>query len=192
VRIGVDGLSERIRAAIGKRIASGELVDLCRRLVGWQKQVRLFLVCGYPLETDDDWLEFSDVVKGLAALDSGLIHMTFHAFVPVPPAPLSIFPLEDSFENRWDAFFERFMYGSYRSSHVHLLGPASRRTRNNYAQWSMAATKTELRRGWWHNNNPNWRVTYLAPPWKLRHLASCYARKLGRQDAIPDDVKVRP
>jgi len=47
-----------------------------------------------------------------------------------------------------------------------------------HAKASMAATEAELRRGWFEQDSPNWRVQYLATPDQLRRMARIYQKKV--------------
>jgi len=192
VRIGVEGVSERLRRAVGKPIKTGDLVELIHRLFSSGKTVKLYFIAGLPFESGADWEEIDELIKGIGRAPKGICHMTFHSFIPQPAAPLSVIPLDDVYWETEEAACRRFFSGSLFTRRVNWVKPAQYKTRLENAILSMAATERELRRGWWHQDNPNWRVKYQAPPWKMRHLAACYARKMGRPDAIPEGVVMRP
>uniref|UniRef100_A0A6M3LKF9 Putative radical SAM superfamily protein n=1 Tax=viral metagenome TaxID=1070528 RepID=A0A6M3LKF9_9ZZZZ len=192
VRIGVEGVSERLRRAVNKPVPTAGLVDLVHRLFAAGRTVRLFFIVGLPLEEASDYDELGDLINGIGRAEKGVSHFTFHAFIPQPASPLCVFPLADEYWDREESACRRFFDGDWFTRRVNWGKPAMYPTRLKNACNSMAASEAELRRGWWHDDSPNWRVQYLAPPWKMRHLAAVYARHLGRPDAVPDGVVTRP
>ena len=62
VRIGVEGISERLRRAVGKPISNEDLVNVTCRLQSEGRDVKWFLIAGLPGERADDWLEFRDTL----------------------------------------------------------------------------------------------------------------------------------
>jgi radical SAM superfamily enzyme YgiQ (UPF0313 family) len=179
VRIGVEGVSERLRRAAGKPIPTSGLVDLVRRLLAAHHLVRLFFVAGLPREADEDWVELLDLVRGIGCADRGLVHLGFHAFIPQPAAPLAVLPLADEYFEREEEACGRFFDRDSYSRRIHWGKPAGYRTRLKLARLSMAATEDELRRGWQDADPPNWRITYMGSPGMLRRLAAGYVRRLG-------------
>ena len=94
--VGLDGMSERLRVRVKKRITREMLQEFLRGLASMEKphQVKLYCIVGYPSETDDEWREFVD---DIAAVDgklkpgkqwSLLVHFTpFRAMPATPAAP---------------------------------------------------------------------------------------------------------
>jgi len=179
VRIGVEGVSERLRVAVGKPVPNDDLLrttfDLLREGVG----VRWFFIVGLPGETWDDYQELHYLVSGLKKLPKGCVMMNFHAFIPQPAAPLSVLPLRDEYWEPFDEFRRWFFHGPGFTRHVQIIAPSKYHGRLQRAMESMAASETELRRGWADHDNPNWRVKYLAEPAEMRRIAAIYARKVG-------------
>lgn len=57
----IDGFSERIRCGVNKRITRRILRNFFSSMLaygGAAHQLKLFNICGYPSETEDDWREF--------------------------------------------------------------------------------------------------------------------------------------
>jgi len=188
VRIGVEGMSERLRRAVAKPIPHDRLVTLCHRLMFAGKTVRLFFITGLPLEESVDYDEFCELIRDIGKAPKGICHITMHAYIPQPATPLAIFPLIDEYWEREEDVFRKFIDGPLFSRRVNLAKPAMYKTRLKNSCLSMAATEQEIRLGWWHDDNKNWRVRYTAEPWKLRHVAAVYARHLGRGDVVPGEV----
>lgn len=62
----IDGLSERIRCMINKRITRDimlEFLDAMLRYPGKAHQMKLYNIVGYPTETQDDWMEFLETLQ---------------------------------------------------------------------------------------------------------------------------------
>lgn len=179
VRIGVEGASERLRIAVGKPVSNDELLkttfDLFRAGIG----VRWFFIPGLPGETDSDYSELRYLVDQLRKLPKGVVMMNFHAFIPQPATPLCVLPLVDDYWERFDEFRRWFFHGPGFTRHVQIVAPARSPGRLKRAMESMAATETELRRGWFFDNNKNWRVRYTVTPEKLRSVAKIYANRVG-------------
>lgn len=179
VRLGVEGVSERLRKAVGKPVGNEDLLRLSFDLLGAGVGVRWFFIPGLPGETAGDYDELRYLVSNLKRLPKGAVMMNFHAFIPQPATPLSIFPLRDEYWEPFDEFRRWFFHGPGFTRRVQIVAPARYQGRLDRAMESMAATEDELRRGWWEADNPNWRVRYLAAPDRLRKIARVYARHTG-------------
>lgn len=179
VRIGVEGMSERLRVAVGKPVDNDELLSVTYDLLGAGVGVRWFFVVGLPGERAADYEELRYLVKGLGRLEKGCVAMNFHAFIPQPAAPLCVFPLRDEYWEPFDEFRRWFFHGAGATKHAHIGAPARYEGRLRRAEESMGAENWELRRGWWTHDNANWRVRYQATPEQMRRIARIYARKLG-------------
>jgi len=179
VRIGVEGVSERLRVAVGKPVRNDDLLETTAGLLANGVGVRWFFIAGLPGETDADYDELRQVVLELKRIPKGVVMMNFHAFIPQPATPLCVLPLVDDYWERFDEFRRWFFHGPGFTRRVQIVAPARYAGRLRRARESMAATEAELRRGWFEHDNPNWRVKYLAPPDKLRATARRYARRVG-------------
>jgi hypothetical protein len=186
IRIGVEGVSERLRRAVGKPITNAELFKHTKRSVEAGKVVRLFFILGLPLETQADYQDLYDLTIKFGELDRGLVHLTFHAYIPQPATPLCVFPLVDEYLEPFEEYKRAFFDGHLNTNRVQIVSPAKYPTRLKNAKRSMCATEKELRRGWWTHDNANWRVKYNATPNKLRQIATKYEAMVtasGRQSA---------
>lgn len=179
IRIGVEGISERLRNAVAKPIKNEDLLNVTFNALSNGVGVRWFFIPGLPGETDEDYGELRWLVGQLKKLSKGCVMMNFHAFIPQPATPLCVLPLRDGYWPRFDDFRHWFFHGLGFTRHVQIVSPAQHAGRLKRAMESMAATESELRRGWFEHDNPNWRVQYLLPPDKLRRIAAKYAEKMG-------------
>lgn len=183
VRIGVEGISERLRLAVGKPVPNDDLLRASFDLLAAGVGVRWFFIPGLPGEIDADYEEMRYLVQRLRWLPKGVVMMNFHAFIPQPATPLSVFPLVDGYWERFDEFRRWFFHGPGFTRHVQIIAPSQHPGRLKRAMESMGATEAELRRGWWGHDNINWRIRYRATPERLRQIARTYARHVGLTDA---------
>lgn len=174
VRLGVEGVSERLRRAVKKPISNDDLVKFTHRCWDNGVGVRWFFIAGLPKESEKDWLELRDLVKKVSARQKGVVMMNFHAFIPQPATPLSVLPLNDEYWEFFEDFRKWFFHGPGFSRRVQIVSPAKYPGRLKRARQSMAASEEELRRGWLDCQNRNWIVEYIAGPERLRSLARKY------------------
>lgn len=184
VRIGVEGISERLRQAVAKPVKNADLLNVTFNALANGVGVRWFFIPGLPGENDADYDELRWLVKQLKKLPKGCVMMNFHAFIPQPATPLCILPLTDDYWERFDEFRRWFFHGPGFTRHVQIVAPAQYEGRLKRAKESMAATEAELRRGWFEHDNPNWRIKYLAAPDKLRQIAKRYYRDVFGQEPV--------
>lgn len=188
VRIGVEGISERLRIAVGKPVNNDELLSVTANCFKNGVGVRWFFVPGLPGETDADYSELRYLTEQLHKLKKGAVMMNFHAFIPQPATPLSVLPLVDDYWERFDEFRRWFFHGPGFTRRVQIVAPSKYPGRLKRAMESMAATEEELRRGWFDRDNSNWRVKYTASPDDLRRVAKIYARRVGFDPVIQPEL----
>jgi radical SAM superfamily enzyme YgiQ (UPF0313 family) len=180
VRIGVEGVSERLRRAIGKPIKSDDLLSATYDLLKAKIQTRWFFIIGLPGETDADWAELDYLAKEAASFPWGFVFFHFHSFMPMPATPLGVLPVVDEYYPRVMDFKHRYYRGTFFTPRVQLLRfLVGYKTRMIQSVAKMGATEAEVRRGWWDHDNPNWRVRYQAGPDDLRKYARIYAKHVG-------------
>lgn len=96
----IDGLSERLRFMVNKKISNQMLINFLIKLAKCEKphQVKFYNIIGYPTETMEDWFEFKEQIK-LADSEfkkqdkqtSILLHST--PFRAMPATPLACKPM---------------------------------------------------------------------------------------------------
>lgn len=62
----IDGMSERLRYMVNKRISRETMVEFLTRMIlsdAKPHQLKLYNIIGYPTETDEDWYEFADTLR---------------------------------------------------------------------------------------------------------------------------------
>lgn len=98
----MDGLSERLRFMVNKRITNEALAEFCQRMCSSGEKghlIRLYNIIGYPTETVDDWYEFKETIAKAdeqcgSPIDKKwflLVHST--PFKPLPATPLACAPI---------------------------------------------------------------------------------------------------
>lgn len=103
IRIGVEGLSPRIRQAFGKPMAREELLAMLARLHDNKQQTHLFYIIGAPYEQEADWAEYRRFYAELALLIKwGVCRIKYTSFVPDPPTPLARFLPATQYVDRMD------------------------------------------------------------------------------------------
>jgi len=180
VRIGVEGISERLRKAVKKPVTNADLLNVTFSLLANGVGVRWFFIPGLPGELDDDYGDLRFLVRELHKLPKGCVMMNFHSFIPQPATPLGVLPLVDAYWEKFDEFRRWFFHGPGFTRRVQIVAPNQYKSRLRRATQSMAATETQLRHGWFDKDNPNWRVRYLLTPDQMRRSAKTYLRKLTK------------
>lgn len=177
VRLGIEGVSERMRSLVGKRLSHRDLVDSAVWLSQNKKSVRWFLIAGLPGETDADWDELRRAVQEWKErTDKNVLALSFTAWQPEPATPLGIFPVVDDYHERFTDFSEWFFAGQGWSNRIQLYKPAGPVGRMKSAVARMGLSEDELRTGgkW----GPNDRVIY--PKKDLRNrIALKISQKTG-------------
>lgn len=96
----IDGLSERLRFSVNKKISRDMLREFIERLAKCEKphQVKFYNIVGYPTETYNDWREFLEDIKIVdqkfgkqEKQTSILLHST--PFRAMPATPLACKPM---------------------------------------------------------------------------------------------------
>lgn len=114
----IDGMSERLRFMVNKRITREMFREFLRRLSTVDKphEVKIYNIIGYPTETREDWHEYLEDIM-LVDRDAPqrekqtllLLHST--PFRPVPATPMACAPI--AYENFRGAVKEELAPGQY-------------------------------------------------------------------------------
>lgn len=117
----VDGLSERLRFAVNKKITREMLREFIDKLARCEKphQVKFYNIIGYPGETFDDWAEF---VEDICIVDSKFSHqekqtsILLHStpFRAMPATPLACKPM--SYTNYRGLISKKMGSGKYKGN----------------------------------------------------------------------------
>jgi radical SAM superfamily enzyme YgiQ (UPF0313 family) len=158
IRLGVEGVSGRIRSLVGKPISKDDLIKCTIWLNELGKSVRWFMIAGIPGEDDCDWDELRESVQDWKMrCKKGVLALSFTAWQPEPATPMGILPVEDSYWDRFCSFRDWFFTAGW-SNRVKIMGPAAPPSRMISSVYRMALSVAELRNG--GNWGPNDRVNY--------------------------------
>lgn len=158
VRLGVEGVSERIREIINKPIKNDDLYNLTLALNRAGKSVKFFMMAGFPFEKAEDWEELKAFIMRYRRKEQkGTLEISFSAWIPSPATPMCILPLNDDYWKMFEAFREWFFNAGW-SNKIKLLNLAQPETRLQSAMAHMGLTEKELREG--GNWGPNDRIKY--------------------------------
>lgn len=159
VRLGIEGVSERLRALVSKPISSDDLVRSATWLMQHGKSVRWFLIAGLPGETSEDWDQLkADIQKWKQLCQKGCLGLSFTAWCPDPATPICAAPINDDYWPRYERFREWFFGGQGWSNRIKLYGPQKPASRMEKAKLSMCLTEAQLREG--GQRGPNSRISY--------------------------------
>lgn len=97
----IDGFSERLRVGVGKPITREimrEFLGAMLRYPGKAHQLKFYNICGYPSETEEDWLEFLEelsLADGTAPRRDRQWSIVLHStpFRPMPATPMACAPM---------------------------------------------------------------------------------------------------
>ena len=102
VAIAPDGASERLRRVINKGLEAADLISAARRLVqAGLAKLKIYLMIGLPTETEEDLLEFLDLVEKIQSVIKPLgqqrghlceLSISVNSFVPKPWTPFQYHP----------------------------------------------------------------------------------------------------
>jgi len=164
VRVGVEGVSERLRRAVGKPIKNQELVDWTIELNNRGVQVRWFMIAGLPFETADDWLELRECVKAYSlAHTRGTLQISFTAYVPEPSTPIKDLIYTDDYYEHYKLFADWY-FGVARINHLSIFKCQGVKNR---------AIKAELQM------HPNNKFVLYPHRDKIKSGLDCYMKNMG-------------
>ena len=116
--LGLDGASERLRAAIGKQCTVEDFLTACgHAAAAGLNAVKVYCILGYPDETDDDVAELADLL--LRVPRSLQVRLSLSALTPKPGTPLADAPLP-----REKVLLSRVRLLKKRLGHVKIQAPS--------------------------------------------------------------------
>lgn len=137
LRIGVEGVSERLRRAIGKPISTQDLVDYTIGAMNGGTSVRWFLISGLPYEETIDWVEWRETMAAMCAIaNKGVLQVSFTAFVPEPASPLAGAPYSDDYYEHYRNF-RGWFFDVARNPHISVFSPQMPKNREPKAAAQM-------------------------------------------------------
>lgn len=175
IRIGVEGVSARMRRLVGKPISYDDLLKCTVWLNENKKSVRWFIIAGLPGEKKSDWEELKSIVQEWKIMaDVGVLALSFTAFKREPSAPLGFLAHSDEYIDFYDDFREWFFGGVGFSNRIKIMSPAGIETRNECSELYMGVDPYVD--GW----GPNDRVLYKNKPYRQGALDN-YVKAMQEQ-----------
>lgn len=148
IRLGVEGVSHKIRSLVNKPISHEDLVKCTSWLNQNKKSVRWFMIAGLPFETIEDWKELKEAVIDWKKITAkGVLEISFTAWCPDPATPFATMPLDDGYYDNFLDFKSWFFDGIGWSNRIKLYAPQQPKSRLKKAMASMALSKEDLYRG---------------------------------------------
>jgi len=97
--VGLDGISERIRQNVNKRISNHDVVEFFKIMNDKSKphHIKFYNICGYWDECDDDYKDFAETINNVDnSIGTGKWCIELHStpFRPMPATPLSHMPTQ--------------------------------------------------------------------------------------------------
>ena len=93
IRVGIDGLSERIRRLVKKPILDSQVVEYFTYLIDrGYVQFKTFFIFGYPWETKEDWEAFEHLMRRVMNIPlrkNVSLRIKWTPFIPQPGTPLA-------------------------------------------------------------------------------------------------------
>lgn len=102
IQIGVEGLSERLRYSVGKKLSNDRLREIIKYIIkkgleqGHKPHIHTGFIFDLPGESDDDFREFSGFLDDLQTLENinkFCWFFVFNLFMPSPFTPLELDPI---------------------------------------------------------------------------------------------------
>jgi radical SAM superfamily enzyme YgiQ (UPF0313 family) len=155
-RVGIEGLSERLRKSVGKPYSNDRILDAVRRAIeDGRKGMFWYVILDLPGETDKDWGEFRELLRAVGSIpgsDKFILKPSPSVFMPTPHTPMQWDGIhwDRDYHARWERFFGRgddrdwevIMAERSRvfSGHMRLLSMVSTRSGDEFAAFERLAS----------------------------------------------------
>lgn len=112
-RVGIEGLSERLRKSIHKPYSDAKILDAVRQAIDdGRKGMFWYIILDLPSEADDDWSEFGNLLRRVGEIpgaDKFVLKPSPSVFLPTPHTPLADTPIhwDRDYGAKWERFFGR-------------------------------------------------------------------------------------
>ena len=112
-RIGLDGLSERLRKSVGKPYSSEQVIEAIRKAIAQgRKGMFVYLILDLPGEAEEDFAEFRELLIRCGEIPGAsefLLKISPNVFMPNPHTPMEMEPIhwDRPYGQMWSDFFGR-------------------------------------------------------------------------------------
>jgi hypothetical protein len=145
-RVGIEGISHRLRKTIGKGYTNEMIIDAIKSCIARGiRGMHMYFILDLPSECEDDWAEFKELILAIGRLDGSdkfLLKPSPSVFLPTPHTPMSHYGInwKIDYGKKWECFFGR---GDDRNWEV-LMAERSRVFGGGQRILSMIATRAGL------------------------------------------------
>lgn len=112
-RVGIEGISERLRRTVCKGYTDDFIVDAVEKCIAsGRKGLFMYFIMDLPTECDEDWAEFETLLKRIGRLKGSagfLLKPSPSVFMPTPHTPMESCGIhwDRDYKSKWDSFFGR-------------------------------------------------------------------------------------
>lgn len=158
-RVGIEGLSEKLRKSIKKPYKNETIVEAVRKAIAdGRRGMFMYLILDLPRETTEDWEEFRELCKIIGELhgsDKFVLKPSPSVFLPTPHTPMQYDAIhwDRDYHAKWEQFFGRgddrdwnvIMAERSRvfSPHMRLLSMVSTRAGEEFSDFERLATHND-------------------------------------------------
>jgi len=112
-RVGIEGLSEKLRKSVHKPYSSEKIINAVRQAISdGRKGLFMYLILDLPGENDDDWEEFKELCESIGRLPGAnkfVLKPSPSVFLPTPHTPMANCKIHWAcdYHEKWEKFFGR-------------------------------------------------------------------------------------
>jgi len=112
-RVGIEGISERLRRLVGKPYRNEQIVDAVRGLItSGRRGMFWYIILDLPGESEDDWMEFKTLLERVGSLDGAerfVLKPSPSVFMPAPHTPMQYEGIhwDRDYRAKWASVFGR-------------------------------------------------------------------------------------
>jgi radical SAM superfamily enzyme YgiQ (UPF0313 family) len=112
-RVGIEGISERLRKSVNKPYSNGKIIECVRRaIIDKRKGLFIYFILDLPGEGEEDWNEFKELLTGIGEIPGSrnfLLKPSPSVFLPTPFTKMQFDGIhwDRDYKSKWDGFFGR-------------------------------------------------------------------------------------
>jgi hypothetical protein len=125
VRLGIEGMSPRLRKMVGKPLSNDEIIEIIKLIQkAGLKTIDWYMIYGLPTETKEDWDSFRTLLDGIAAaisIESFTLAIHWNAFSPKAMTPFQWAKPCFNYDPNFKGFMSDVRYPKLKVYHKPLL-----------------------------------------------------------------------
>lgn len=112
-RVGIEGLSERLRKSVSKPYSNKKIVSSVKEAIKQgRKGLFMYMILDLPGEREEDWMEFRELLSEIGSLPGAggfLLKPSPSVFMPSPHTPMEYDGIhwDRDYHGKWETFFGR-------------------------------------------------------------------------------------